>query len=96
MGVRVNNASNFLFTNPNRPQSNKTQQGEVKKGAKFNYVVERVSYGNEIAAWVGTRKWCAKGGLDNTMGCEMPVVLNQQGTHIVMIYQSASLKHYSD
>ena len=30
-GPNINNAQHFLFPNPNRPQSNKIQQGEVKK-----------------------------------------------------------------
>ena len=49
--------------NPNPPQSNKIQQGEVKKNALSPITTQkRVSYGHEIAARAVTLEWRARDG----------------------------------
>ena len=52
-----------VFSNPNRPQSNKIQQGEVKKmrQVRLRHRSGSHNYGNEIAARAATPEWRAMG-----------------------------------
>ena len=69
--------------NPNHPQSNKTQQGEVKKMRKvqLRHRSGAHNYGYEIVPWAATPEWRA---MDRQciIVVRKPPVRNQGGTPI--------------